>query len=50
MTQVLWASTNGAKYDCFGLRGGWPCASKQVGFGIRGGLFGYFLPTQKVTK
>ena len=20
------------------------------GFGIRGGLFGYFLPTQKVTK
>jgi hypothetical protein len=26
------------------------CARNQVGFGIRGGLFGYFLPTQKVTK
>jgi hypothetical protein len=26
------------------------CARNQVGFGIRGGLFGYFLPKQKVIK
>ena len=49
-TQVRWASTNGAKYDCFCPWGGWSCASIQVGFGIRGGLLGYFLSKQKVTK
>ena len=31
-------------------KGGRPSASKQVGFGIRGGLFGYFLEKQKVIK
>jgi len=50
MTQVRWASTNGVKSDWFGQRGGWPCARNQVGFGIRGLLFGYFLEKQKVTK
>ena len=32
------------------VKGRLVCARNQVGFGIRGGLFGYFLPTQKVTK
>jgi hypothetical protein len=50
MIQVRWASTNGVKSDWFCPRGGWICARNQVGFGIRGGLFGYFLPIQKVTK
>ena len=50
MTKVRWVSTNCVKFDCFGPRGVGMCAKMQVKFGIRGGLFGYFLPKQKVTK